>query len=169
MTSNRVGLIALVIAIVALVASAAMLIQASSMTADIEAARSGFQIANERIGVAALEPAHPLDVPNVARDPADVPPPITRTEPKTVSVTLTIEEVTAELADGATYSFWTFNGTVPGPMLRVMEGDTIEFTLDVPGDYLLVDHALYRVGKGAGGILQATGQHDESIYSPPPD
>jgi len=44
-------------------------------------------------------------------------------------VTLTAKEVTAELANGTTYTFWTFDGTVPGPMIRVMEGDTVEFTL----------------------------------------
>ncbi|MBI2845178.1 MAG: hypothetical protein HYX86_01385, partial [Chloroflexi bacterium] len=36
------------------------------------------------------EEAPPLAVANVARDPSDVPPPITRTEPTTVEVTLTI-------------------------------------------------------------------------------
>jgi nitrite reductase (NO-forming) len=43
-----------------------------------------------------------------------------------------------------------------------------EFSPDVPGTYLLVDHALYRVGKGAGGYLIVDGPFDESIYSPPP-
>lgn len=79
-----------------------------------------------------LEPAHQTDVPNVAYDPANVPPPITRTEPTTVEITLTAREVTAEIADGTTYAFWTFDGTVPGPMLRVMVGDTVELTLINP-------------------------------------
>jgi nitrite reductase (NO-forming) len=76
-----------------------------------------------------LEPEKPLDVPNVVRDPNDVPAPITRTEPTTVTFTLTATEQTAELAEGVSYDFWTFNGTVPGPLLRVMEGDTVELTL----------------------------------------
>ena len=42
-----------------------------------------------------------------------------------------------------------------------------EFKLDVPGQYLLVDHALYRVSKGAAGVLLVSGEHDEDIYSPP--
>src|SRR5690606_17142960 len=85
------------------------------------------------IGVAAtLEPARPLDLPNVAYDPSNVPPPITRTEPTTVQVTLTTHEVTAELADGTTYDFWTFDNTVPGPMIRIMVGDTVELTLVNP-------------------------------------
>jgi nitrite reductase (NO-forming) len=33
------------------------------------------------------------------------------------------------IAAGVTYEAWTFEGRVPGPFLRVTEGDTIEFTL----------------------------------------
>ena len=97
----------------------------ATMAADAETN----QVVLSRLGVATLQPAQATDAPTVARDPADVPPPITRTAPTTVQVTLTAKEVTAELADGTTYAFWTFDGTVPGPMVRVMEGDTVEFTL----------------------------------------
>jgi len=101
-----------------------------------------------------VAPAGELDVPNVVRDPADVPPPITRTEPSTVRVTLTVEEVVSELADGTTYSFWTFDGTVPGPMIRVREGDTVELTLVNPDTNAVghnIDlHAVNGPGGGAG-------------------
>jgi nitrite reductase (NO-forming) len=101
-----------------------------------------------------VAPARELDVPNVARDPADVPSPITRTSPATVRVTLTVEEVVSELADGTTYSFWTFDGTVPGPMIRVMEGDTVELTLVNPDTNAVghnIDlHAVNGPGGGAG-------------------
>ena len=63
--------------------------------------------------VPTVPPAAEVDVPNVVRDPADVPPPITRTEPTTVRLTMTVQEIVSELADGTTYSFWTFDGTVP--------------------------------------------------------
>lgn len=46
-----------------------------------------------------------------------------------VRIRLETIEVKAQLADGVGYEFWTFGGTVPGPMLRVREGDTVEFTL----------------------------------------
>jgi hypothetical protein len=36
----------------------------------------------------------------------------------------------------------------------------------VPGNYLLVDHALWRVAKGAAGVLAVSGAHDDRIYSP---
>jgi nitrite reductase (NO-forming) len=95
-----------------------------------------------------------LDVPNVARDPASLPPAISRTSPTTVRVTLTVQEVVSELADGTSYSFWTFDGTVPGPMIRVMEGDTVELTLVNPETNAVghnIDlHAVNGPGGGAG-------------------
>ena len=103
--------------------------QLVTMQATMAADAETNQVVLSRLGVATLQPAQATDVANVARDPADVPPPITRTAPTTVQVTLTAKEVVAELADGTTYAFWTFDGTVPGPMVRVMEGDTVEFTL----------------------------------------
>jgi nitrite reductase (NO-forming) len=33
------------------------------------------------------------------------------------------------IAAGVTYDAWTFDGRVPGPVLRVTEGDTVDFTL----------------------------------------
>lgn len=41
----------------------------------------------------------------------------------------------------------------------------IEFKLEVPGSYLLVDHALARIDRGAWGVLQVTGPADEEIYA----
>ena len=34
--------------------------------------------------------------------------------------------------NGTTYKAWTFNGQMPGPVVRVTEGDTVKFTLDNP-------------------------------------
>lgn len=58
-----------------------------------------------------------------------VAPPITRTEPAYVKYDLTTKKAVAQLADGVAYEYWTFDGTVPGPMLRVREGDTVEINL----------------------------------------
>jgi nitrite reductase (NO-forming) len=58
-----------------------------------------------------------------------VAPPVNRTQPALVKVDLETSEVTALLADGVAYRYWTFNGTVPGPMIRVRQGDTVELTL----------------------------------------
>ncbi len=48
---------------------------------------------------------------------------------QTVKVELTAQEVVGLVDDGIGYQYWTFNGTVPGPMIRVRQGDTVELTL----------------------------------------
>lgn len=67
--------------------------------------------------------------PDIARDPNDVPPPITRTESAHVKLDLVTKDVISEIAPGVFVDYWTFNGTVPGPMIRVREGDTIDLTI----------------------------------------
>lgn len=91
--------------------------------------------------VFAVQPlvVHAIDfVSNVAKDPTEVPPPITRSNPRTVTVDLIAKEVIAELAPGKQFWFWGFAEkkgdvvgpcTVPGPMIRVMEGDTVVINL----------------------------------------
>jgi nitrite reductase (NO-forming) len=39
-----------------------------------------------------------------------------------------------------------------------------EFKLDVPGNYILVDHALARAERGLVGILKAEGEPNPEIY-----
>ncbi len=48
---------------------------------------------------------------------------------RTVNVTLTVREVLISIAPDIAYHAWTFNGTVPGPVIRVRQGQTIHFTL----------------------------------------
>src|SRR5206468_9663625 len=95
---------------------------------------------------------------NLVRLPLpQVAPPITRTEPAYVKFDLTTRKVTAQMADGVAYEYWTFNGTVPGPMLRVHEGDTVEIDLSNAAD-AGVTHSieLHAVTGAAGGakVLQ---------------
>ncbi len=68
-------------------------------------------------------------VQDIARDPNAVPSPIERKIPATVEFHLTAKEVIGEIAPGVYENFWTFDGTIPGPMLRVREGDTVKLTL----------------------------------------
>ena len=68
-------------------------------------------------------------VSDIARDPNDTPPPLGRSESAEVSIDVTAKEVIAEVAPGIVVNYWTFDGTVPGPMWRVREGDTITLTL----------------------------------------
>ena len=43
--------------------------------------------------------------------------------------TITVKEVTREVAPGVRQKLWTFDGTAPGPVLRGRVGDTFEITL----------------------------------------
>ncbi len=68
-------------------------------------------------------------VEDISRDPQDVPGPTNRYTEDEVEITLTAKEVLSDIAPGVTLNYWTFDGTVPGPMLRVREGDMVTLTL----------------------------------------
>ncbi len=97
----------------------------------------------------------------------EVPTPVTRTNPAKVVVEVEAKEFVGTLADGVQYKFWSFNGTVPGPMIRVREGDTVELHLknhassQFPHNMDL--HAVNGPGGGAGDNLAAPGQ--EGVFS----
>lgn len=82
----------------------------------------------------------------------NVPAPLNR-KATTVKVEMETIEIKGRLADGVEYNFWTFNGTVPGPMVRIKEGDTVEFTLknhkDNAANHSIDIHAVNGPGGGA--------------------
>jgi nitrite reductase (NO-forming) len=67
----------------------------------------------------------------------------------------TTEEV-LELADGVEYRFWTFGGSVPGPMVRVREGDYVTFTLQNRPDSMMPHNIDLHAVSGQGGGAEAT-------------
>ncbi len=91
----------------------------------------------------------------------NVPPVIKRTSPAKVTVRLETQEKVMKLADGVEYTFWTFGGSVPGPFIRVREGDLVDFHLSnnasskVPHNIDL--HAVTGPGGGAASSLTAPG------------
>jgi nitrite reductase (NO-forming) len=86
----------------------------------------------------------------------DVPPPITRNHATRVVVRLETSEIEKELADGVTYTMWTFGGEVPGPFIRVREGDLVEFHLgNHPTSKVPHNIDLHAV-TGPGGGAEAT-------------
>ena len=101
---------------------------------------------------------------DIVRDPSDLPPSIGQRAPAVVHVTLTAEEVIGVLdaSSGTTYRYWTFNGKVPGPMIRVRQGDTVEITLqNSPSSHMVhsVDfHAALGPGGGAAFTQAAPGK-----------
>ena len=106
-------------------------------------------------------------VGEIARAATDVPPPITRTTATTVRVDLTTQEVIAPFGSGSAYHYWTFNGTVPGPMLRVMQGDTVDIHVaNAPGSALAHSIDLHAVsGPGGGSTLTQTTAGQETHFS----
>lgn len=96
------------------------------------------------------------DVDNVAADPAVLPDPIDRDTPTTHEVGLTVEEVTAEVEPGVTFDYMTFDGEIPGPMVRVRRGDTVELTLTNPEDNGMPHNVDFHAAYGTGGGSVAT-------------
>lgn len=68
-----------------------------------------------------------------AADPVELnqPPvdPVVKRDGNKVYIEMTTQVTNVEISKGVLYNAWTFNGTVPGPVLRVKEGDTLQFTL----------------------------------------
>jgi nitrite reductase (NO-forming) len=46
-------------------------------------------------------------------------------------ITVVAKDATFPISQDAVFSAWTFDGTVPGRMLRAVEGDTVDFTFKV--------------------------------------
>jgi nitrite reductase (NO-forming) len=82
--------------------------------------------------------------------------------PRLVPAEVEIKEVIGYLDDGVAYQYWTFGGTVPGPMIRVRVGDTVELTLKNPPDGMMphnIDlHAVTGPGGGGHATMVAPGQ-----------
>jgi len=83
-------------------------------------------------------------------------PPVGRRDPKSVQVQLEARPVTGLIADGVGYKYWTYNGTVPGPMIRVRQGDTVELTLRNALDSQLTHSIDSHAVTGPGGGAKAT-------------
>lgn len=101
-------------------------------------------------------------VEDVARDPAYVPQTITRGADGVVEINIVAKEVIGEISDGVTLNYWTFDGAVPGPFLRVREGDTVRLTLknhETSLHHHSIDlHAVTGPGGGAAATSVAPGE-----------
>jgi nitrite reductase (NO-forming) len=93
---------------------------------------------------------------SIVRDPTDLPSPIGSRGPRRVKVDLETIEVMGNLADGATYRYWTFNQKVPGPFIRVRVGDTVEVHLKNHDDSVMMHNVDFHAVTGPGGGAKAT-------------
>ena len=85
-----------------------------------------------------------------------VPPPIDRSHPAKVVVKMETVEKVMRLADGVDYQFWTFGGQVPGQMIRVREGDTIEVQLSNHPTSKMPHNVDFHAATGPGGGAEAS-------------
>jgi nitrite reductase (NO-forming) len=102
-------------------------------------------------GAAAIAPASGTAV-SIAMDPNAVPAPLGKRAPQFVKYAIETVELDGKLDDGTTFTYWTFARKVPGPMLRVKEGDTVEVALTNHKDSKAVHSIdLHAVTGGFGG------------------
>jgi nitrite reductase (NO-forming) len=88
---------------------------------------------------------------DISREPTDVPPPIGKRDPQTVRVDLLSVELEGRLAEGTTFGYWTFNGKVPGPLIRVRVGDTVDIHLKNSADSSMIHSVDFHAATGPGG------------------
>lgn len=83
-----------------------------------------------------------------------------------VRMSLTAQEVISKIAPGIHFNFWTYNKQIPGPMLRVREGDIIELSLTNDASSLhnhTIDlHAV--TGPGGGAALTNAAPGETKIF-----
>lgn len=88
---------------------------------------------------------------DISREASDLPPPIGKREPQTVRVDLFSVEVEGRLAEATTFGYWTFNGKVPGPFIRVRVGDTVDIHLKNSADSAMIHSVDFHAATGPGG------------------
>jgi nitrite reductase (NO-forming) len=102
--------------------------------------------------VGAPRPAAPTPaLVSLARAPADLPGPLTPRPPTTVRVDLEAVEVVGRLDEDTTYPYWTFNGQVPGPFVRVRVGDRVEVHVKNRPTSRMIHSVDFHAATGPGG------------------
>ena len=101
---------------------------------------------------------------SIVKDPTEVGTPVGKRGPTTVKFHLEAKELLGyvDAAKKETFNYWTFNGKVPGPLLRARVGDTVEVTLSNDKSSSMshnVDlHAVWGQGGGAALTIVAPGE-----------
>ncbi|EPF9312124.1 copper-containing nitrite reductase [Neisseria gonorrhoeae] len=123
---------------------------AETPAASAEAASSAAQATAET-------PAGELPVIDAVTTHApEVPPAIDRDYPAKVRVKMETVEKTMKMDDGVEYRYWTFDGDVPGRMIRVREGDTVEVEFSNNPSSTVPHNVDFHTATGQGGGAAAT-------------
>lgn len=124
--------------------------QTASATATAEAPASNDKAAAET-------PAADLPVIDAVTTHApEVPPAIDRDHPARVRVKMETIEKTMKMDDGVEYHYWTFDGDVPGRMIRVREGDTVEVEFSNNPSSTVPHNVDFHAATGPGGGAEAS-------------
>lgn len=123
---------------------------AATASAEAPAASSDSQAAAEA-------PSSELPVVDAIMTHApEVPPAIDRDHPAKVRVKMETVEKTMTMEDGVEYHYWTFNGDVPGQMIRVREGDTVEVEFSNNPSSTVPHNVDFHAATGQGGGAEAS-------------
>lgn len=99
--------------------------------------------------------------------PPFVPKPVGKRAATKLVVNMEVVEKEMEMADGVSYVYWTFDGSVPGSFIRTRVGDEVEFHLKNHPDSKLphnIDlHAVTGQGGGAESSFVAPGR--EAVFT----
>lgn len=90
---------------------------------------------------------------------------VARGAPKVVKIRMVIEEKEIEIAPDVFIHAFTFNGSVPGPIVVVHEGDYVELTLVNPSKSTLLHNIDFHAATGAlgGGTLTEVAPGQEAV------
>jgi nitrite reductase (NO-forming) len=86
----------------------------------------------------------------------NVPPPLTRRHATKVLLDVEIKEHTKLLADGVSYTYWTFGDDAPGQFIRVREGDLVQTRLSNHPDNSVAHNIDFHAATGPGGGGEAS-------------
>lgn len=144
-------------AILAVAILGLLIMQASGKTSSYQVAAPAALIALE---------AAPANLPNIAYDPTEIPAPIGKRAPKLVRLDLEAVEVEAQLSPGVSYTYYTFGGAVPGPFLRVRQGDTVEVHFKNRAGNMMTHSVDFHAatGHGGGGAVSQAAPGETKIF-----
>lgn len=108
------------------------------------------------------------EFPDLSKDPYAVGEPVGDRGPQEITIDLETTEITGRLEDNSYYEFWTFNDTVPGPLLRIRVGDTVTVNMTNSPDSTNIHsvdfHAVTGPGGGASATQTAPGQTNSFTF-----
>lgn len=93
---------------------------------------------------------------DLSKNPNDVGESVGKRAPTKVTLDLTTTEIEGKLDEGSSYRYWTFNDTVPGPLLRVRVDDTVTVNMKNATNSTHIHSVDFHAVTGPGGGAAVT-------------